>query len=76
MKGLKAKQPLKQMVMFNIGTGIWDATCTLFGAPHLIVGAAVQSSERFFSSGNERTTTFFNPPVSLTSFCALRKWLR
>lgn len=50
------------MVMFNIGTGAWDATCTVFGAPHLIVGSMPSSSERIFSSGNERTTTFFNPP--------------
>jgi hypothetical protein len=53
------------MVMFNIGKGAWDATCTLIGAPHLIVGSLPSSSERFFSSGNERTTTFFNPPVSV-----------
>jgi hypothetical protein len=50
------------MVMFNIGKGANDATCTLFGAPHLIVGSMPSSSERIFSSGNERTTTFFNPP--------------
>jgi hypothetical protein len=54
---------LHHMVMFNIGKGAWDATCTVFGAPHLIVGSLPQSSERIFSSGNERTTTFFNPPV-------------
>jgi hypothetical protein len=51
------------MVMFNIGKGAYDATCSVFGAPHLIVGSMPQSSERIFSSGNERTTTFFNPPV-------------
>lgn len=50
------------MVMFNIGKGANDATCTLFGAPHMIVGSLPSSSERIFSSGNERTTTFFNPP--------------
>lgn len=50
------------MVMFNIGKGAGDATCPVFGAPHLIVGSMSSSSERFFSSGNERTTTFFNPP--------------
>ncbi|KAF2665746.1 hypothetical protein BT63DRAFT_417281 [Microthyrium microscopicum] len=53
---------LHHMVMFNIGKGAWDATCTIIGAPHLIVGSLPSSSERFFSSGNERTTTFFNPP--------------
>src|ERR1700761_6141063 len=50
------------MVMFNIGKDAWDATCTVFGLPHLIVGSLPMSSERIFSSGNERTTTFFNPP--------------
>jgi len=53
---------LHHMVMFNIGKGANDATCTVFGAPHLIVGSMPGSSERIFSSGNERTTTFFNPP--------------
>jgi hypothetical protein len=58
------KMWLHHMVMFNIGKGANDATCTIFGAPHLIVGSMPSSSERIFSSGNERTTTFFNPPVS------------
>jgi hypothetical protein len=56
------KMWLHHMVMFNIGKGANDATCTLFGAPHMIVGSLPSSSERIFSSGNERTTTFFNPP--------------
>jgi hypothetical protein len=53
------------MVLFNIGTGAWDATCTAFGLPHMIVGTLPASSERIFSSGNERTTIFFNPVVRL-----------
>ncbi|QDS75297.1 hypothetical protein FKW77_001278 [Venturia effusa] len=56
------KMWLHHMVMFNIGKNANDATCTIFGAPHLIVGSMPSSSERIFSSGNERTTTFFNPP--------------
>jgi len=54
---------LHHMVLFAVGTGAWDATCTSFGLPHMIVGASVQSSERIFSSGNERTIAFFNPPA-------------
>lgn len=53
---------LHHMVLFNIGTGAWDATCTVFGLPHMIVGSLPASSERIFSSGNERTMIFFNPP--------------
>jgi len=56
------KMWLHHMVLFNIGTGAWDATCTTFGLPHMIVGSVPASSERIFSSGNERTTVFFNPP--------------
>lgn len=56
------KMWLHHMVLFNIGTGAWDATCTVFGLPHMIVASSPTSSERIFSSGNERTTVFFNPP--------------
>jgi len=56
------KMWLHHMVLFNIGKGAWDATCTTFGLPHMIVGSLPASSERIFSSGNERTTVFFNPP--------------
>jgi hypothetical protein len=52
------------MVVINIGSGAWDATCTGLGLPHLIVGSLPKSSERIFSSGNERTMAFFNQPVS------------
>jgi hypothetical protein len=50
--------------MFNIGSGVWDATCQVFGLPHMIVGALPATSERIFSSGNERTMVFLNSPVS------------
>jgi hypothetical protein len=53
---------LHHMVLFNIGTNAWDATCTIFGLPHMIIGALPATSERIFSSGNERTVAFFNPP--------------
>jgi len=53
---------LHHMVLFNIGKGANDATCTVFGLPHVIVGSLPASSERIFSSGNERTMVFFNPP--------------
>jgi len=58
---------LHHMVLFNIGTGAWDATCTAFGLPHMIVGSLPASSERIFSSGNERTTVFFNPQWTNTT---------
>jgi hypothetical protein len=53
------------MVLFNIGKNTGDATCRSLGLPHMIVGTSVAGSERIFSSGNERTPVFFNPPVSL-----------
>jgi hypothetical protein len=53
------------MVLFNIGKGLSDATCRTLGLPHMIVGTSVANSERIFSSGNERTPIFFNPPVCL-----------
>lgn len=56
------------MVLFNIGQDAWDATCTLFGLPHMIVGALPTSSERIFSSGNERTGLFFNSKVGYCGF--------
>jgi len=58
---------LHHMVLFNIGKGAWDATCTAFGLPHMIVGTLPASSERIFSSGNERTTVFFNPTFTNTN---------
>jgi hypothetical protein len=57
-----SKMWLHHMVLFNIGTNAWDATCTVFGLPHMIVGSLPASSERIFSSGNERTMILFNPP--------------
>lgn len=47
---------LHHMVHFAIGPGRQDPTC--FGRqslPHFDVGASPQNSERYFSSGNERT---------------------
>lgn len=55
------------MVLFNIGAKAWDATCQVFGLPHMIVGSLPATSERIFSSGNERTMALFNPPVRLPS---------
>jgi hypothetical protein len=59
------------MVLFNIGKGLSDATCRTLGLPHMIVGTTVGNSERIFSSGNERTPVFFNPPVRL-DLCRFR----
>ncbi|QDS77070.1 hypothetical protein FKW77_007229 [Venturia effusa] len=56
------KMWLHHMVLFNIGSNAWDATCTVFGLPHMIVGSVPASSERIFSSGNERTMIPFNHP--------------
>lgn len=58
---------LHHMVLFNIGRGLSDATCRGLGLPHMIVGTTVGNSERFFSSGNERTPVFFNPPWENTT---------
>lgn len=48
------------MVHFTMGPGRQDATC--YGKrslPHVDVGTSPSNSERYFSSGNERT--FINP---------------
>jgi hypothetical protein len=58
---------LHHMVLFNIGKGLTDATCRGLGLPHMIVGTSVANSERIFSSGNERTPVFFNPPWENTT---------
>ncbi|KAE9986781.1 hypothetical protein EG328_004799 [Venturia inaequalis] len=47
---------LHHMVHITIGSGRWDPTC--YGSrslPHVDVGASPSNSERYFSSGNERT---------------------
>jgi hypothetical protein len=44
------------MVHFASGPGRWDPTC--YGSPslpHADVGMSPMNSERYFSSGNERT---------------------
>lgn len=58
------KMWLHHMVFFTVGAGAWDATCTVFGLPHMMVGSVPASSERIFASGNERSTLFFNPKYS------------
>jgi hypothetical protein len=49
---------LHHMVAMNQGAGRSDATCSsaAFSMPHFAVGATAKNSERFFASGNERTT--------------------
>lgn len=51
--------------------GVFSSVCpantrigTVFGLPHMIVGSLPATSERIFSSGNERTMIPFNTPVS------------
>lgn len=48
---------LHHMVLFTQGPGRSDPTClgTPVSMPHMIVGGTPQNSERFWSSGNERT---------------------
>lgn len=44
------------MVHFLTGPGRWDPTCLNSPSlPHVDVGATPGNSERYFSSGNERT---------------------
>jgi hypothetical protein len=44
------------MVHFLKGPGRWDPTCYGWPSlPHVDVGANPMNSERYFSSGNERT---------------------
>lgn len=47
---------LHHMVLVAIGPGRRDATCMnhAMSVPHLVVGSNSNSSERIFSSGNER----------------------
>jgi hypothetical protein len=49
---------LHHMVAINKGPGRKDPTCVdnYRSLPHIDVGSSAQNSERFFSSGNERTT--------------------
>jgi len=50
------------MVQFTTGPGRWDAAG--YGRicfPHLGIGTSPSKSERYFTSGNERTVFDFNP---------------
>ena len=48
---------LHHMVVFTVGNERKDATCgkQTMSLPHMLIGSSSQYSERFFSSGNERT---------------------
>jgi hypothetical protein len=52
---------LHHMVVFNIGPGLEDYTCSHrdISVPHATVGATPRNSERIFASGNERTQSIF-----------------
>src|ERR1700760_479142 len=52
---------LHHMVMFNVGPGREESVCTYrdVSLPHVSIGATARTSERFFASGNERTTGIF-----------------
>ncbi|TID27951.1 Diphthamide biosynthesis protein 2 [Venturia nashicola] len=53
-------QWLHHFVQFVIGPGRVDATCgdNPQSLPHMLIGSTSKGSERFFSSGNERTPAF------------------
>jgi len=47
---------LHHMVHLTIGSGRWDPTCYGYPSlPHIDVNSSPQASERYFSSGNERS---------------------
>jgi hypothetical protein len=51
------------MVAFTVGDGRFDATCAgKTSLPHMAIGSDASHSERFYSSGNERSQARFNPP--------------
>jgi hypothetical protein len=52
---------LHHLVMFNVGPGREDLTCSHrdVSLPHVSIGATSRNSERFFASGNERTIGIF-----------------
>jgi hypothetical protein len=45
------------MILFNVGPGREDLTCSHrdVSLPHAVAGATPRNSERIFASGNERT---------------------
>jgi hypothetical protein len=54
---------LHHMVAFTVGENRMDPTCVgKVSLPHMVVGSDASKSERFFSSGNERSQARFNPP--------------
>jgi hypothetical protein len=53
---------LHHMVHFTSGPNRWDPVCyNRLSIPHLSLWETPETSERFFSSGNERTVMDFNP---------------
>jgi hypothetical protein len=51
------------MVAFAVGPGRMDPTCVnKTSLPHMAIGSDASRSERFYSSGNERSEARFNPP--------------
>jgi hypothetical protein len=61
--GIAAKR--YQMVLFNGGPKRFDPTCVgQASLPHYLVSSDPSKSERLMASGNERTTTRFNSPLT------------
>lgn len=51
------------MVALAVGPGRMDPTCVgKTSLPHMVIGSDAAHSERFYSSGNERSQARFNPP--------------
>ena len=59
----RAKHPTNSfsLVLFNVGPGREDITCSHhnISVPHISVNATSRGSERFFGVGNERTDLIF-----------------
>jgi hypothetical protein len=52
-----------QMVAFTVGPKRMDPTCIgKMSLPHMLMNSDASKSERFFSVGNEKTPSSFNPP--------------
>jgi hypothetical protein len=51
------------MVAFTVGPKRMDPTCIgKMSLPHMLMNSNPSQSERFFSVGNEKTPSSFNPP--------------